>query len=86
MVKAEMTGNPAQIHPIYIQLERFAPHFFGISPRFGIWRVFDLAEHAAIALAAAVCFSSSVLTFRSMAFWTFHHVDIIAQVIATPKD
>jgi hypothetical protein len=83
MVKAQMTGNPAQVHPIYVQLECFAAHLFWINPRFGVWRVFDLAEHAAIALAASACFSSSVLSFRSMTFWTFIHAYILAQFLAT---
>jgi hypothetical protein len=84
MVKAQMAGNSAQVHPIHVQLERFAAHLFGISPRLGVWRVFDLTEHAAIALAATACFSSSVLSFRSMTFWTFVHTFILAQFLATP--
>ena len=84
MVNVEMTSNPTQIHPIHLQLERFAAHLFGVGPRFGVWSVFDLAEHAAIALAAAVSFSSSVLAFRSVTFGTFDHASIIAQFLATP--
>lgn len=86
MVKAEMTGNPAQIHPIYIQLDRFPANLFWISPGFGLWRVFDLTKHAAIPLAAAVRFSSSVLTLRSVTFWTCNHAPILAQILATPLE
>jgi hypothetical protein len=59
-------------------------HFFGVSPGFGVGRVLDLAEHAAIALAAAIGFSSSVLAFRSVTFWTLDHPCILAQNLATP--
>jgi hypothetical protein len=83
MVQAEMTGNPTQVHSIHIQLDRFPAHLFGISPGFGFWGVFDLAKHAAIALAAAVRFSSSVLAFRSVTFWTCNHASILAQFLAT---
>lgn len=83
MVQAEMTGNPTQVHSIHIQLQRFPAHLFGISPGFGFWGVFDLAKHAAIALAAAVRFSSSVLAFRSVTFWTCNHASILAQFLAT---
>lgn len=78
-----MTGNPAQVHPIHVQLKRFAMHLFRIGPGFGVWRVLDLAEHATIALAAIVCFSSSVLVFRSMTFATLDHAYMIAQNLAT---
>jgi hypothetical protein len=48
MVLIKMTGNLAQVHPIQVQLERFATHLFGINPGFGVWSDLDLAEHAAI--------------------------------------
>jgi hypothetical protein len=70
MMQAEMASNPAQVHPIHVQLDRFAAHFFWVSPGFGLWGVFDLAEHAAIALAATARFPSSVLPFCSLTFWT----------------
>ena len=73
MMKAKMAGNPTQVHPVHVQLERFAAHFFWVRPGFGVWCVFDLAEHAAIALAATAGFSGSVLSFRSMTFWTLDH-------------
>ena len=84
MVKPQMPSNSAQVHPIHVQLERFLAHFLGVSPGSGFWSVFDLAKHAAIALAATVCFSSSVLTFCSVTFGTLDHVLIIAQFLATP--
>ena len=83
MVKAEMTGNPTQVHPIDIQLDRFPAYLVGVSPGFGFGGVFDLAKHAAIALAAAVRFSSSVLAFRSVTFGTCNHASILAQFLAT---
>ena len=87
MMKAQMAGNPAQIHPVHVQLQRFLADFVGIGPSFLFRGVLDLTEHTAKALAAAACFSSSVLAFRSMTFWTFHHVCILAslaQLLATP--
>lgn len=85
MVKTQMAGDPAQVHPIHIQLERFATHLFWVSPWLWFWGVLDLAEHAAIALTAAVRFSSSVLSFRSVTFWTFDHALILAHNLATPS-
>jgi hypothetical protein len=85
MVQAEMTGNPAQVHPIHIQSDRFPAYLVGIGPGFGFRGVFDLTKHAAITLAATVCFSSSILAFRSVTFWTFNHASILAQFLATPR-
>jgi hypothetical protein len=85
MMQAEMAGNPAKVHPIYIHLDRFPSYFFWIDPGFGFWCVFDLAEHAAIALTAAARFPGSVLSFCSMTSWTFNHAFILAQFLATPK-
>jgi len=84
MVNAEVAGNPAQVHPIHVQLDRFPVHFWWICPRFGLRCVFDPAEHATIALAATLRFPGSVLAFRSMTFWTFIHAFILAQFLATP--
>ncbi len=84
MVKTQMARNAAQVHPIHVQLQRFPAYLFGIGPGFGFGSVLDLAEHAAITLAAALRFPSSVLAFGSMTFWTFNHACIIAQVLATP--
>jgi hypothetical protein len=65
-------------------LERFLTHFIRIDPGFGIGCVFDLAKHAAITLAPAAGFPSSVLAFCSMTFGTLDHVYILAQFLATP--
>jgi hypothetical protein len=54
-------------------LDGFLAHGFWVDPRFGFRGVFDLAEHAAVALAAAGCLSSPILAFRTMTFWTFKH-------------
>jgi len=85
VVKTQVASYPAQVHAIYIQLDRFPAHFFWVSPGFGFRRVLDLAEHAAIALAAAVCFSSSVLAFCSLTLGASDHVFILAQFLATPS-
>jgi hypothetical protein len=66
-------------------LDGFAAHRFWVSPGFGLWCVLDLAEHAAIALAATVGFSGSVLAFCSVTLWTFDHPYILAQFLATPE-
>ena len=79
MVKSELAGNSAQVHPTHIHLECFPAHFFWVGPRFGFWGVLDLAEHAAIALAATAGFAGSILAFRSVTFWTFDHAPILAQ-------
>ena len=84
MVNTQMARNPAQAQPIHVQLNRFVAHLVRIGPGFGLWSVLDLAVHAAIALAAAVRFPSSVLTFRSVTLGTFNHLFIIAQLLATP--
>jgi hypothetical protein len=84
MVKTKMTSDPAQVHPIHVHLQRFVAYFFWVGPRFRLGCVFDLTEHAAIALASTACFSGSVLAFRSMTFWTFDHAPILAQILATP--
>ncbi len=81
-----MAGNPAQVHPIHIHLDSFLAYFFGVCPRFGLWRVLDLAEHAAIALAACLCFSSAILPLRSVTFWTCNHPKILpdlTQILST---
>ena len=84
MVKTQVTSYPTQVHPFHIQLERFLAHFLGVGPGFGIGRVFDLAKHAAIALAATFGFPSSVLAFCSMTFGTLDHTYILAHFLATP--
>ena len=84
MVQAKMSSDPTQVHPVHVELDGFLAHFFRIGPRFRFGRVFELAEHAAIALTAATCFPGSVLSFCSMAFRTFNHASIIAQDLATP--
>jgi hypothetical protein len=83
-MKTQMAGNPAQVHPVHIHLDRLLPNFFWIFSGFGFRGVLDLAELSAIPLAAAVCFSSSVLSFGSMAVWTFSHTPILANLLATP--
>ena len=80
-----MTTDAAQVHPIHIQLDRFLAHFFRVSPGFGMWGVLDLAEHAAIALAATLRFSGSILAFRSVTFRTLDHTPILAHFLATPS-
>ena len=84
MMKTQMASNSPQVHPVHIQLEGFLAHFLGVCPGLGIGCVLDLAEHAAIALAATVRFSSSVLTLCSVTFGTLNHAFIIAQYLATP--
>lgn len=77
MVKSQVARYPAQVHPIHIQLDRFPAHFFGVCPGLGIGCVLFHAVHAEIALAAAGCFSCSILTFGSVTFWTFDHIGIL---------
>ena len=77
MVKTQMAGNAAQVHPIHIKLERFLAHFFGVGPGLGVGRVLFHAEHADIALAAAGCFSGSILAFGAVTFWTLDHSSIL---------
>ena len=77
MVKTQMAGNPTQVHPIHIQLERFMAHFLGVSPGLGVGRVLFHAVHADIALAAGRCFSYSILAFGAVTFWTFVHAFIL---------
>jgi hypothetical protein len=87
MVNAQVTSNPAQVHPIHVQLQCFLAHRFWIDPGFLFWGVLDLTEHATIALAAAIGFSGTILPFGSVTFWTFIHAEILAylaQVLATP--
>jgi hypothetical protein len=84
MVYTQMTGNPAQAHPIYIQLQGFLAGLVIIGPRFGLRRIFDQAIHAAIPLTTAAGLSGSVLSFCSVAFRTAIHNTILAQFFATP--
>jgi len=63
MMETKMASNPAQAHPIHVQLQGFAKCTLVIRSRFGFRRIFDLAVNAAIALAAAACFSSFILAF-----------------------
>jgi hypothetical protein len=79
----EMAGDPPQVPPVHVQLQRLFPHCFGIGPRLRLGRVLDLAELAAIALAAAICFSSSILLLCSVTFWTFAHPPNLAHFLAT---
>ena len=73
MVKTQMAGDPAQVHPIHIKLESFLAHFLGVCPGLGVGCVFFHAKHADIALAAAGCFPCSILAFGSVTFWTLDH-------------
>ena len=84
MMETQMASNPAQAHPIHVQMQGFATCDLVIRPRFGFRRIFDLAVYAAIALTAAACFSSFILAFGSVAFWTANHAPILAHVLATP--
>jgi len=86
VVHPKMAGDPPQVHPVHVQLQCLLPHCIGIGPGLRLGRILDLAEHAAIALAAAICFSSSILPFRSVTFRTFNHPGILtdlAQILAT---
>lgn len=85
MMQVQMPGNAAQVHPVHIHLDRLLTDFFGIGPGFGFWSVLDLAEHAAIPLAAARSLSSSVLAFGSVTVRTFNHALILAHFLATPQ-
>lgn len=80
MMKTQMAGDPAQAHPIHIQLERFLAHFLGIRPGLGIGCILFHAVHADIALAAARGFACSVLTFGSVTFRTLHHICILPKI------
>ena len=83
MMHPQMASNPAQVHPIHVQLDRLATDFWGIDPGLWLWGVLDLAEHAAIALTATAGFAGSILSFCSVTFWTFNHASILAHFIAT---
>jgi hypothetical protein len=83
MMHPQMAGNPAKVHPIHVQLDRLATDFWRVGPGLWLWSVLDLAEHAAIALAATACFAGSILSFRSVTFGTFIHASILAHFIAT---
>ena len=76
-MKPQMTTKPAQVHSIHIQLDSFPAHFVWIGPGLGVGRVLFHAEHADVALAAAGCFAYSILSFGSLAFWTFDHAYIL---------
>ena len=84
MMRPQMTGYSTQIHPIHIHLQCFLASLFIIDPRLGFRRVFDLAVHTAISLAATRCFSGSILPFGSLTFRTFVHASILAHFLATP--
>ena len=73
----KVAGDPAQVQPVYIQLEGFLAHFRGVCPRFRIGCVLFHAEHANITLAASGCFSHSILSFGSLALWTLDHAFIL---------
>ena len=83
MMHPQMTSNPAQVHPIHVQLDRLATDFWGIGPGLWLWGVLDLAEHAAIALTATAGLAGSILSFRSVTFGAFNHASILAHFIAT---
>lgn len=85
MMHTQMAGSATQVHPIHIQLRGFAAHFLGVSPGLGIGRVINPKEHAAIALAAIVCFPGSVLAFLSVTFGTYDHALVLAQVLTAPS-
>ena len=86
MVGSQMAGYSPQVHPIHVHFQRLLPGFFIVGPRFWLRCVFDLAIHTSISLASCFCFSSSVLSFCSLAFWTFIHFPILAHIFATPLD
>ena len=83
MMHPQMASNPAQVHPIYVQLDRLVTDRWWVSPGLWLWGVLDLAEHAAISLTATAGFAGSVLSFRSVTFGTCGHTSILAHFIAT---
>ena len=84
MVYTQMSGNPAQAHPIHVQFQGFLAGLFIVSPCFGLGRIFALEVHTAIPLTSPACLSGSVLPVGAVTFWTAIHVPILAHFLATP--
>ena len=80
MMKPQVPPNSTQVHPIYIQLQGLLAHFFWITSRLGLWRVFAATMHAQIPLGSRFGFARSVLACGLLAFRTGLHRSILTQI------
>ena len=69
----QMTANPAQVHPVHIQLHRMLTHFRSMVPGFLLQRVFPATSHTPVALTSGNGLPGTILSFDTLAFWTSAH-------------
>jgi hypothetical protein len=72
MVNAQLATNPAQIHPIHIQLHCLFTKFSIITMWLLLRRIFTTTQVTPIALAPGWILANFVLLFFTSTFWTFH--------------
>jgi hypothetical protein len=82
-----MTRNPAQVHPIHVQSQRFAADFVGIALLFGNRCVFVTTLLALVALATRFRSTDFDLSARMVAVRTGYHFPIftLSRLLATPN-
>jgi len=69
----QMTANPAQVHPVHIQVHRMLAHFRSIAPGFLLRHVFPATSHTPIALTSGNGLPGTILSFGTLAFWISAH-------------
>jgi hypothetical protein len=64
----QMTANPAQVHPVHLQLHRMLTYFRSIAPGFLLRHVFTFTSHTPIALTSGNGLPGTILSFGTLAF------------------
>src|SRR5258706_10223030 len=77
MANPQRPSNPALIHAVHVQTQRFAANFLGVACFACHWRVFSSSYFAHIALATRCIMTDFDLLFASFTVRTFYHPVIL---------
>src|SRR5260370_19804635 len=77
MANPQRPSNPALIHAVHVQTQRFAANFLGVACFACHWRVFSSAYFAHVALATRCIMTDFALLFASFTVRTFYHPGIL---------
>ncbi len=77
MANPQRPGNPALIHAVHVQTQRFAANFLGVTYFAWHWRIFSSAYFAHVTLAARRIMTDFDLLFASFTLGTFYHPIIL---------
>src|SRR6266404_6133927 len=77
MANPQRPGNPALIHAVHVQTQRFAANFLGVTYFAWDWRIFSSAYFAHVTLAARRIMTDFDLLFASFTLGTFYHPIIL---------